>query len=79
MAEARADLQSMNYLCRMREGSYFDASGHPHRTQSPFLVCTARPSAISFQCNYRTQVIVVAQGKYVEKVLVLRVPSCIKQ
>lgn len=78
MEEARADLQSKNYRCEMRKGTYFDESGQAHAVSSPFLVCTARPSVVSFQCNFRTQVIVIAQGKYVKNVQISKAPSCIK-
>lgn len=79
VSDARAELESMNYLCRRRQGSYFDLTGREQQVSGSFLVCTHQPGAISFQCNYRTQVIVIAQRDRVTEVQVAEAPSCIKQ
>ena len=79
VSNALAELESMNYLCKRRKGSYFDPAGREQQVAGTFLVCTHRPRVISFQCNYRTQVIVVLRGDLVTKVQVAEAPSCIKQ
>lgn len=79
MSDARAEMESIDYLCRTRTGSYFDENGEEHAVSSPFVICDARPGRFSFVCNDRTQVTLVPDGDRVRSVEVIKAPSCIKQ
>lgn len=79
MSDARVEMESIDYLCRTRSGSYFDENGEEHVVNSPFVICDERPGAISFVCNDRTQVTLVPDGDRVRRVQIVKAPSCIKQ
>ncbi len=79
MSDARNEMESIDYLCRTRSGSYFDENGEEHVVSSPFVICDARPGTFSFVCNDRTQVTLVPDGDRVRNVQITKAPSCIKQ
>lgn len=79
MADARAEMESMHYICHTGTGAYIDAEGNEHAVNAPFAVCDQRPGRISFVCNMRTQVTLIPDGDRVRSVQIDKAPSCIKQ
>jgi len=79
MNAARDELEGMHYLCSRHTGAYVDEYGDEHPVNAPFFICDARPGAVSFVCNTRTQVTLIPDGGRVRSVQINKAPSCIKQ
>ncbi len=79
MSDARAELESMHYLCHTGTGAYVDEDGKEHPVDAPFAVCDERPGTVSVVCNMRTQVTLIPDGNRVRSVQIVKAPSCIKQ
>lgn len=79
MPDARAELESLDYRCELRSGSWFDAEGREHPLKGDFISCTKQPGWIGFVCNERTRVILVPNGTRLGRVSIYKAPSCIKR
>ena len=78
IAEAESKLSGLGFACSNRQGNFIDESGH-RRSAEHFLFCEQRPARISFTCENRDQVTVIARNDAVSGIEVLRGPSCIRQ
>lgn len=79
ISDARAELESMRYICHTGTTAYVDENGNEHSVDAPFAVCDKRPGTLSFVCDVRTQVTLIPDGDRVRSVQIDEAPSCIKQ